>query len=138
MACIVVWTTQESPWDDGTKRLLVGRWELTEMIISGKAVQPEGAVSRVFREDGVFIRYRDGIEQLRGVYLVDREMNQIWYHQAVRGADGKPIHVLGLIEVKGDELRICFSSENEVRPLNMESTPENRHALLVFKREKKK
>ena len=75
------------------------------------------------RDEKVTIRL-DSAKKLKEIDLTPQD----------KGADAK---VLGIYELKGDDLKICFTKAGGARPTKFAWDPDAGQTLIVFKRQKK-
>src|SRR5207247_1473634 len=123
---------------DDEKDALQGVWVAQHMESDGKPAAP-GAVKRMrftFRGEKLLVRGNfDDDREEECTYKVDPRPSpkQLDFTPP---KEGKPI--LGIYEVKGDELKVCLrhASSSEGRPTEFATKPDSKSILIVFKRQK--
>ena len=134
LTCLL--TAARAAEDDA--KVLEGVWLPQSMEADGKPAPPE-AVKRVkftFKGDKLFIagNFDDGREE-ECPYKIDPKQSPK-HLEFTPPKENKP--VLGIYEVKGDELKICLrhASSKEGRPTEFATKPDTKLILIVFKKQK--
>jgi uncharacterized protein (TIGR03067 family) len=121
---------------DGQKDELQGVWVATAIDISGKLAPPDEikATRFTFKGDKVLVRHPTfGKREVEATFKADRE-------KSPKQLDIDLIKLssfVGIYEVNGDELRICYVTNNNPknRPTKFASPREEPWVLIVFKRQ---
>jgi uncharacterized protein (TIGR03067 family) len=133
----LVWGPSATAADD-PKELLKGVWVAQSMEVDGKPA-PEDAVKGTrftFKGDKLFVRenFADDSEAECACAIDPKQSPKQLDFAPPKG--GAP--VLGIYEVKGDELRVCFrqADSKEGRPTAFATKGGSKLVLIVFKRQK--
>jgi uncharacterized protein (TIGR03067 family) len=119
---------------------LQGAWTVSEAVRDGNKA-PEEVLKKmevIIKDDTISITEDKDAPKPRSEKAVI-ELNPSTKPKSV---DIKPDHgndkpVLGIYELDGDTLKICFDKHSEKRPTSFDSKPDSGSALLVLKRAKK-
>jgi uncharacterized protein (TIGR03067 family) len=122
---------------DDDKDELQGAWVATAIEISGKPASPDEikATRFTFKGDKLLVQHPTfGKREVEGSFKVDREKSSRQLDIDLIKLSG----FVGIYEVKGDELRICYVTNNNPknRPTKFASNEEGASVLIVFKRQK--
>jgi len=138
LGCLVAIFSRSVHAGEEEKGPLEGVWVAESMEIDGKPA-PEDAVKRMrftFRGDKLLLRgnaKNDQEDECRFRLDLKASPKQLDFTPP-KGE--KPI--LGIYEVKDDQLRVCLrhSSSDQGRPTEFATKPETQLALIVFKKQK--
>lgn len=136
--CLVLALQSVTKADDEGKESLQGVWAAQSMESDGKSA-PAEATKRMrftFKGDKLFIKGNfDDDREEECVYKVDSRQSPK-HLDFTPPKDGKT--VLGICEVKGDELKICLrhASSSDGRPIEFATKAGSKLVLIVFKKQK--
>jgi uncharacterized protein (TIGR03067 family) len=126
----------QDPASDDLKRLQ-GTWRMTSVVIDGKKVHEDDLkhMTVIFRGDTYIVK-NEGKEVEKGTQKLDptKTPRAIDAH-VLEGAD-KGKDQLGIYELTGDTLKICFAAPGQERPKEFSSHPGSKHEYGVFQRPK--
>lgn len=122
----------ESPATPNVEAQLQGRWRTVSQMANGKEILKPNA-------DPIICEYRGGKEILTqgdkqlsvADYSIDASTTPISFDTVSISENGQPDKLLGIIELNGDEVRICATSGKE-RPTEFVST--RPFVLITMKR----
>jgi uncharacterized protein (TIGR03067 family) len=126
-----------APADD--KKDIQGTWTVVSAVRSGEK-EPEDAVKKlgyVIKDDTITM-LKDGKDVGTYTFKLDAAKSPKAIDATLQlghGLTERP--ALGIYELKGDELKLCFAQGKGARPTEFASKPRSEHNLIVLKREKK-
>jgi len=112
-----------------------GEWTVESFDGDGEK-GPDGSVIFVFTESKVSVKEgkRDKAEEAS--YTVDLKKKPATIDIRPGRPGGKDEIVLGIIEVTGDVMKLCFTKEGGERPTEFKGNKDKRTAMLTLKRVK--
>src|SRR5262245_2796853 len=116
------------------KDLLQGEWTVVSMERGGKQA-PEEEVKKIkFAVKDDTITVNDGRKDEAAKFKIDAGKKPKTIDIMPEPDEKK---VLGIYELKGDELKICFTKGGGERPTEFATKADSEQVLIVFKRAKK-
>ena len=118
------------------KARIQGTWELVSQLENGEETIKDRKEKFYYIFDGDKLRTKGGAIQVNATFRLDPKNSPKTLD--IRELDGNKNTILGIYELKLDQLRICTPDSSEIqiaRPKKFVSTKV--YALLVFKRVKK-
>jgi uncharacterized protein (TIGR03067 family) len=116
-----------------------GTWEIASIEQAGMKVPAEeikkANVRLVIKGDKFTYKMGDTATG-EGSFKLDPEKKTL--DATGKGAGGKEEKTLGIYELKGDELRVCFVPEGETRPTKFEAKEGTKAVIITYKRVKDK
>jgi len=113
-----------------------GNWTVVSMERGGMAAPAEKiAMIKVTFKDGT-LTINDGGRDEKAKFKIDATKKPKAI-DLIPEKPGRTEQVPGIYELKGDELKICFTKEGGGRPTEFSSNAGTEQVLIVFKREKK-
>jgi uncharacterized protein (TIGR03067 family) len=114
-----------------------GTWTVVSLESGGKKAPDDDVknVKFVFKDDTVTINDPKREEKAKIKLDASKKPKAIDIQPEDKGGDKKP--VLGIYELKDDELKICFAKGGGERPTELVSKAGTEQSLVVLKREKK-
>jgi uncharacterized protein (TIGR03067 family) len=113
---------------------LDGNWTVTELISNGKKVE-EAAGMKIKIADGKFQTFRGDQQASAGTAKVDASKTPIAIDTTYTEGPNKGKGRKGLVEVKGDTARICFSDVDGDRPTEFASKEGTKVLLFTLKKD---
>jgi uncharacterized protein (TIGR03067 family) len=137
VAILVVGAVSAQGQDDGKKELekLKGTWTVTEMIRDGKENANAKDDTATFDGTKLTIKTKTG-GHLATVKLDAGKKPMVMDMTPDDGAMKGKVH-LGIFEISGDTLKMCFSLPDKPRPASFESKEGSGTMSITLKREKK-
>jgi uncharacterized protein (TIGR03067 family) len=116
-----------------------GDWVAASQVIDGAKLSDDESQSifRTVKDDGYTVSLFD--KPLgKGTFTIDatKKPKTIDARPATAAKDAPPL--LGIYEIDGDTMRVCFAGAGKGRPKDFECKAGSGHTLTVWKREKKK
>jgi uncharacterized protein (TIGR03067 family) len=113
-----------------------GTWKFVSQEVEGKPRTKEELAKQTitFEGDKWTVR-RDGKVIQAGTHKFDPDKKPAWVDAVVREGEGKGFTMLGIYELKGDALKVCFDPKGKERPTDFTSKASRMTA--VVEREKK-
>ena len=127
--------------DDAIKKdrkLMAGTWRVISYEKDGKKTPAEQLekTRSIFSADGKAMVQREGKTIIKGNFKIDPTKKPKQSEATYTEGELKGKTVLGIYEVDGDSMRICFSISGKDRPTEFSSKPDSGHVLIVYKRDK--
>ena len=125
--------------DEGKKdqETIQGDWAQQSMVVDGAKV-PDDEAQALFRsmKDDKYTIYQFKKVIGKGTFKLDasRKPKTI---DATTTAGGRSLTLLGIYELDGDSLKLCFAPPGKPRPSDFTSKKGSEHRLSVWEREKK-
>lgn len=115
---------------------LVGDWTYVEGTRGGDKVNKESLTSKVtFTKDTVTVPAGPDAQFLMA-YKLDTKATPIAIDLDIKDGPVKEGKALGILQLDGDTLKVCYVPEPGKRPAKFESTKENNAFYFVLKRVK--
>ena len=114
---------------------LQGNWTVVSIQVNGKDLPQEkiGDPNASVKGD----EYR--IHDFRLRLVIDPTKKPKTIDMDGKDGNGKPLSMIGIYELEGDKLRICFAKPGaKERPTKTETKPDSGQSLIVYKRNKEK
>lgn len=116
---------------------LQGTWDVASLEEEGQPVPEEELADRTITFGGPIFVIRQGGEVLQfGVLELDPTKKQTTVDAKVLGGKDKDKSMLGIYELDGDTLNVCFDVEGEARPEEFKSSKEPNRFVAVYQRQK--
>jgi uncharacterized protein (TIGR03067 family) len=131
----------EPPNDDATKKdlkKLQGDWAAVSMVNDGVKASDDEAQS-LFRtvKDNHYTVYLFNKAIGKGTFKIDATKTPKTIDAVPANAPDKSKAMLGIYELDGDQLKLCFASSGKDRPKDFTSKAGSGQVLTVWEREKK-
>ena len=130
----------EAAKEDESKKdqeAIQGDWAQQSMVVDGAKV-PDDEAQALFRsmKDNKYTIYQFKKVIGKGTFKLDasRKPKTI---DATTTAGGRSLTLLGVYELDGDSLKLCFAPPGKPRPSDFTSKKGSEHRLSVWEREKK-
>jgi uncharacterized protein (TIGR03067 family) len=115
---------------------LQGTWRFISQEIEGKPKPPEEVKKLTITFSGDKWSVRDGDQVVQaGTHKLDPSKKPAQVDAAVDEGEGKGSTMLGIYELKGDTMKVCFDTEGKQRPASF--TSKAGQFAAVIEREKK-
>src|SRR4051812_3915483 len=101
--------------DDVLKKLQ-GTWKFVAQEMHGKALPPEEGKSRITFDGDKWLVRADGKVVQGGTHKFDPTKKPGQVDAAVTEGEGKGTTMIGIYELKGDTMRVCFDLIGKERP----------------------
>ena len=114
---------------------LQGNWVVVSIQVNGKDLPQDkiGDPNAAIKGD----EYR--IHDFRLRLMIDPTKKPKTIDMDGKDGNGKPLRMIGIYELEGDTLKICFAKPGTAeRPTKMETKPDSGQSLVVYKRNKEK
>lgn len=125
----------------GDLKAMQGTWQVVAVEQGGKK-GPEEDLKKAdprLTIDGNKFEYKSGEKKLaHGTFTLDEKKTPPTIDVDGKGADGKEQKTVGIYELKGDTMRVCFVHAGEDRPKEFKTEEGKKHALITYKRVKDK
>lgn len=141
-ACVAVaagWAVaDDKAVSEKVMKALQGAWAFESHILGGESAPADVLKSAVitFEGDKFTVKIGDKVAQA-GTHKVDASKKPCTVDATVAEGEGKGTTMLGILELDGDTMKVCFDIEGKKRPERFESPDKSRHAVMVMKRVKK-
>jgi uncharacterized protein (TIGR03067 family) len=117
---------------------LEGTWKITEGTKFGEKIPADSETLKgeiVITKDAISIK-EGGQEMHKMTYKLDTKASPIAITMTGVVGPAKDMTSEGIIELKGDELKLCYSMPGEARPTKFESGKDSKVLCFVMKRGK--
>jgi uncharacterized protein (TIGR03067 family) len=122
--------------DKGDREKLQGTWKVVSLVNDGQEVPPEKIEEARLTFEGDRYSLKGGEEGYRGTFKLDSGQSPRQITTTFLADDGKEKgKALGIYELDGKRLRICWRHEGEERPKQFASRPGSGIRLMVLERE---
>ena len=120
------------------RKLMAGTWRVISYEKDGKKTPAEQLekTRSIFSADGKAMVQREGKTIAQGSIKIDPAKKPKQSEAAYTEGELKGKTVLGIYEVDGDNMKICFSLPDKDRPTEFSSKEGSGHVLIVYKRDK--
>jgi uncharacterized protein (TIGR03067 family) len=117
-----------------------GTWRVVTLEVNGDKLKDEFAnqYTVVNGSDGTWSLLSKGKELNKGTSTIDPTKKPKTLDFTVTEGEGKGGQFLGIYELGEKTRKMCFAESGKARPTDFTSTPENKHYLVTFEREKAK
>jgi uncharacterized protein (TIGR03067 family) len=115
-------------------KLVEGVWEEASLVRNGKEVEPLKKGKRVASIKGENFTVRVGEEVFGATIKLDPTKTPKAIDFKPLQGPNKGLTALGIYEVKGDELRICYAEVGKERPAEFGSKEGSHQSLRLYKR----
>jgi uncharacterized protein (TIGR03067 family) len=128
----------EEPKDDAVKKdlkALQGNWTVVSIEVSGTRVPEDkiGGRNAAFKGD------QYSIHDFRLAVKIDPTKQPKTIDLDGKDGNGKPLSMLGIYDLDGDTLKICFAKPGtKERPTKFETRAKTGESLIVYKRRPEK
>ena len=119
------------------RKLMAGTWRVISYEKDGKKTPAEQLEKNrtIFSVDGKFMVQREGKTLVHGSTLIDPTKKP--KHSDATFTEGEvTAKTLGIYEVDGDNMKICYAFPGKDRPIEFSSKPGSGQVLIVYKRDK--
>jgi uncharacterized protein (TIGR03067 family) len=119
------------------REMFQGSWSYVSLVHNGKNIPAKDLEEFrcIFRGDQFTFKVAQ-LVTMHGVFSLDSS-------KTLKTVDFKPtdrLHkgqkLMGIYELKGDQLRICYASAGHERPTEFKAEPESNRTLLLLRKEK--
>jgi uncharacterized protein (TIGR03067 family) len=128
----------DEPKDDAVKKdlkALQGNWTVVSIEVNGTKVPDD----RIGGRNAAFKGDQYSIHDFRLTVTLDPTKKPKTIDMVGKDGNGKPLSMVGIYDVDGDMLKICFAKPNtKVRPVQFETRPQTGESLIVYKRSPEK
>ena len=124
--------------DDAVKRdmdALQGNWQVVSMERDGEAVNIAKDAARVIKADKYALTLRPGLT-IEGAYKIDPGAKPKTMETTASNGPYKDKELLGIYELDGNTLRICYAPPGKDRPTEFTTKAGSGWILTVHKRAK--
>lgn len=120
------------------RKLMAGTWRVLSIERDGKKTTAEQLekTRSIFSADGSAMVQREGKTIIKGNFKIDPTKKPKQSEATYTEGELKGKTVLGIYEVDGDSMRICYALPGKDRPTEFSSKEGSGHVLLVYKRDK--
>ena len=122
--------------DDAFKKdmeALQGKWQLVSMQRDGEAVDVSKDASRVITGDKYELTLRPGLS-IEGTYKIDPTAKPKKMETTATSGPYKDQELLGIYELSGDTLKICYAPPGKERPTEFKTKEGTGCILTVHKK----
>ena len=122
--------------DDAVKKdmdALQGKWQLVSMQRDGEAVDVSKDACRVITGDKYELTLRPGLT-IKGTYKIDPSTKPKKMETTASNGPYKDQEILGIYEIDGDTLKICYAPPGKERPTEFKSKEGAGCILTVHKK----
>jgi uncharacterized protein (TIGR03067 family) len=114
---------------------LQGTWQVVLHEIDGKATPPADLVPMKITFTGDKWSLRSESQEVQGgTHKLDPAKKPAQVDAVVTQGEGKGTTMLGIYEMKGDRMKICFDPRGKQRPTSFSS--KNGHMMVIIQRDK--
>ena len=124
--------------DDAVKKdmdALQGKWQLVSMQRDGEAVDVSKDAARVIKGDKYELTLRPGLS-IEGTYKIDPTAKPKKMETTASTGPYKDQELLGIYELSGDTLKICYAPPGKERPTEFKTKEGSGWILTVHKKMK--
>lgn len=120
------------------RKLMAGTWRVLSLEKDGKKTTAEQLekTRSIFSADGNAMVQREGKTVIKGNVKIDPTKKPKQSEATYTEGELKGKTVLGIYEVDGDNMRICYALPGKDRPTEFSSKPDSGHVLIIYKRDK--
>jgi uncharacterized protein (TIGR03067 family) len=123
---------------DPERQKFIGTWRVVSCEFNGQTQDVTNAKAVVISGE-VFgylaLYWFDGADDTGASYRIDSSKTPKWLDLTNLGGESKGATIRGIYSLKGDKLKLCFSS-NGPRPLSVDGGKETNQCLLVLERQR--
>ncbi len=114
---------------------LQGGWQIELLEENGEKLSAADLKGRtiLFGKDAFFMRRNNAVVQI-GILKLDPSKSPKTANAVIVQGEGKGDIMLGIYELQGDELKLCFDKDGQERPKEFKTAPKTGQMLIVLKR----
>jgi uncharacterized protein (TIGR03067 family) len=122
------------------RKLMAGTWRVISLEKDGKKTTAEqlDKTRSIFNADGKAMVQREGKPIIQGSIKIDPTRKPKQSEATYTQGELKGKTVLGIYEVDGNNMKICYALPGKDRPTEFSSTEGSGHVLIIYKRDKTK
>lgn len=114
-----------------------GKWAVVALENDGKALPPEALKGSTFEVKGNKYILKGGEDTYQGALTLDQTGRPKLIDATFVDAEGKEKgKAVGIYELDGDSLKICWREKGDQRPTELASKPGSGTRLIILRREK--
>jgi uncharacterized protein (TIGR03067 family) len=119
-------------------KLMAGTWRVLSIEKDGKKTTAEQLekTRSIFNADGSAMVQREGKTIIQGNFKIDPTKKPKQSEATYTEGELKGKTVLGIYEVDGDSMKICYAFPGKDRPTEFSSKEGSGHVLIIYKRDK--
>lgn len=120
------------------RKLMAGTWRVLSIERDGKKTTAEQLekTRSIINVDGSAMVQREGKTIIKGNFKIDPTKKPKQSEATYTEGELKGKTVLGIYEVDGENMRICYALPGKERPTEFSSKEGSGHVLLTYKRDK--
>lgn len=120
------------------RKLMAGTWRVLSIERDGKKTTAEQLekTRSIISADGTAMVQREGKTIIKGNFKIDPTKKPKQSEATYTQGDLAGKTVLGIYEVDGDSMRICYAIPGKDRPTEFSSKEGSGHVLITYKRDK--
>lgn len=120
------------------RKLMAGTWRVLSIERDGKKTTAEQLekTRSIINVDGSAMVQREGKTIIKGNFKIDPTKKPKQSEATYTEGELKGKTVLGIYEVDGENMRICYALPGKDRPTEFSSKEGSGHVLLIYKRDK--
>lgn len=124
--------------DDAKKELakMQGTWRVVSVVINGEKLKDEDIKDDRLIIKGTKFTLQGKKQLLDGALTLDPSKSPKHLNALAAGADLKVIESVGIYELTGDTLKVCYSVAPNPRPTDFKAEEKSGRALVIYQRTK--